>query len=109
VRWSDMSTSALVARRAELAARLPDVGGVLEGSLTEQTRRRGRAACRWAGGEPHVPYAYFTPKSAGRGRARYAPAGLVAAVRARLSRGHDVAVVIATDTDRPAKRSQPLR
>jgi hypothetical protein len=90
-----MSTSALLARRARLAARLPDVQGVLVGSLTEQTRRCGRAGCRCAGGEPHGPYAYFTPKPAGRGRARYVPAGLVAAVRARLARGEQVAAVIA--------------
>jgi Family of unknown function (DUF6788) len=43
----------------------------------------------------HRPYAYFTPKPAGRGRARYVPAGLVAAVRARLARGEQVAAVIA--------------
>ena len=92
---ADMSTSALLARRARLAARLPDVQGVLVGSLTEQTRRCGRAGCRCAGGEPHGPYAYFTPKPAGRGRARYVPAGLVAAVRARLARGEQVAAVIA--------------
>ena len=89
-----LSTSALVARRARLAARLPDVTGVLVGSLTEQTRRCGRAECRCAG-EPHGPYAYFTPKPAGRGRARYVPAGLVAVVRARLARGEQVATVIA--------------
>jgi|SRR6185312_742706 len=92
---ADMSTSALLARRARLAARLPDVAGVLVGSLTEQTRRCGRADCRCAGGEPHGPYAYFTPKPAGRGRARYVPAGLVAAVRARLARGEQVAAVVA--------------
>ena len=90
-----LSTSALAARRARLAARLPDVTGVLVGSLTEQTRRCGRADCRCAGGEPHGPYAYFTPKPAGRGRARYVPAGLVAVVRARLARGEQVATVIA--------------
>jgi hypothetical protein len=92
---ADMSTSALLARRARLAARLPDVEGVLVGSLTEQARRCGRADCRCASGEPHGPYAYFTPKPAGRGRARYVPAGLVAAVRARLARGEQVAAVIA--------------
>jgi len=90
-----LSTSALLARRARLAARLPDVQGVLVGSLTEQTRRCGRADCRCAGGEPHGPYAYFTPKPTGRGRARYVPAGLVAAVRARLARGEQVAAVVA--------------
>src|SRR6478609_4346566 len=95
VALSAMSTSALVVRRARLAARLPDVAGVLVGSLTEQTRRCGRADCRCVGGEPHGPYAYFTPKPGGRGRARYVPAGLVAAVRARLARGEQVAAVVA--------------
>jgi Family of unknown function (DUF6788) len=88
-------TPALLARRRRLAARLPDVEGVLVGSLTEQTRRCGRPGCRCAQGEPHGPYAYFTPKPAGRGRARYVPAGLVAAVRARLARGEQVATVVA--------------
>ena len=95
---ANMSTSALLARRARLAARLPDVQGVLVGSLTEQTRRCGRAQCRCAGGEPHGPYAYFTPKPAGRGRARYVPAGLVAAVRERLARGEQVGAVVAENS-----------
>jgi hypothetical protein len=92
---TELSTSALVARRARLAARLPDVAGVLVGSLTEQMRRCGRADCRCGQGEPHGPYAYFTPKPGGRGRARYVPAGLVAVVRARLARGEQVTAVIA--------------
>ena len=92
---ADMSTSALLARRARLVARLPDVEAVLVGSLTEQTRRCGRAECRCAQGEPHGPYAYFTPKPAGRGRARYVPAHLVASVRAWLARGEQVGAVIA--------------
>ena len=37
----------------------------------------------------------LTPKPAGRGRARYVPDGLVAAVRAWLARGEQVAAVIA--------------
>jgi uncharacterized protein DUF6788 len=95
---SDLSaepTAALLARRRRLAARLGDVEGVLVGSLTEQTRRCGRPDCRCAQGEPHGPYAYFTPKPAGRGRARYVPAGLVAAVRARLARGEQVHTLLA--------------
>jgi hypothetical protein len=92
---SDEPTPALLARRRRLAARLGDVEGVLVGSLTEQTRRCGRADCRCAQGEPHGPYAYFTPKPAGRGRARYVPAGLVAAVRAWLARGEQVHTLLA--------------
>ena len=88
-------TPALLARRRRLAARLGDVEGVLVGSLTEQTRRCGRPDCRCARAEPHGPYAYFMPKPAGRGRARYVPAGLVAAVRTRLARGEQVATLLA--------------
>ena len=93
--FSEVSTRALLTRRRRLAARLGDVEQVLAGSLVEQTRRCGRAGCRCAEGEPHGPYAYFTPRAAGRGRSKYVPAGLVAAVRARLARGEQVQAVIA--------------
>ena len=92
---SSMSTRALLARRRRLASGLGDVEEVLVGSLSEQTRRCGRSGCRCAAGQPHGPYVYFTPKPAGRGRARYVPAGVVAAVRAWLARGEQVAAVIA--------------
>jgi hypothetical protein len=92
---SGSSTAALLARRRRVAARLGDVEQVLAGSLVEQTRRCGKAGCRCAEGEPHGPYAYFAPKTAGRGRLRYVPASLVAAVRARLVRGEQVAAVLA--------------
>ena len=93
--FSEVSTRELLTRRRRLAARLGDVEQVLAGSLVEQTRRCGRAGCRCAEGEPHGPYAYFTPRAAGRGRSKYVPAGLVAAVRARLARGEQVQAVIA--------------
>jgi len=89
------STSELLARRRRLAGRRGDVEQVLAGSLVEQTRRCGKPGCRCAAGELHGPYAYFAPKTAGRGRLRYVPAGLVAAVRARLVRGEQVAAVLA--------------
>jgi hypothetical protein len=92
---SELSTRALLARRRRAAARLGDVQQVLSGALVEQTRRCGKPGCRCAEGVPHGPYAYFTPKSAGRGRARYVPAGLLAAVRARLARGEQVQAVLA--------------
>lgn len=92
---SGLSTRALLARRRRLASRLGDVEQVLAGSLTEQTRRCGKAGCRCADGEPHGPYAYFAPRTAGRGRLRYVPAGLVAAVRARLARGEQVEAALA--------------
>ena len=73
----------------------PDVQQVLAGSLAEQSRRCGRAGCRCADGEPHGPYAYFTPRPAGRGRARYVPAALAAAVRRYLQHGEQVEAVLA--------------
>lgn len=89
------STRALLARRRRLAARLGDVEQVLTGSLVEQTRRCGKPGCRCAAGDPHGPYVYFAPKPGDRGRAKYVPASLVAAVRARLARGEQVATVLA--------------
>ena len=89
------STRALLERRRRLAARLGDVEQVLAGSLVEQTRRCGKTDCRCAAGDPHGPYAYFAPKPSGRGRAKYVPASLVAAVRARLARGEQVDTVLA--------------
>jgi hypothetical protein len=90
-----MPTRQLLSRRRALAARVGDAGQVLSGSLTEQTRRCGKAGCRCAGGEPHGPYAYFTPRPAGRGRARYVPAALAQAVRRCLRRGTEVEAVLA--------------
>jgi hypothetical protein len=92
---SRLSTRALLARRGRLAARVGDVQGVLTGSLVEQTRRCGKPGCRCAAGEPHGPYAYFTARAAGRGRSRYVPSALVAAVRAGLARGEQVEAVLA--------------
>src|ERR1700745_4090298 len=83
---SGLSVRQLRARRRAVAARLGDVQQVLAGALTEQARRCGRPGCRCAGGEPHGPYAYFTPRPAGRGRARYVPAALAAVARRHLQR-----------------------
>lgn len=91
---ADLSTRALVARRARAVSRLGDVEGVLAGSLVEQTRRCGKTGCRCAQGPGHGPYAYFAPRTAGRGALRYVPAGLVAAVRTRLRRGEAVQAVL---------------
>src|SRR5258708_38534145 len=82
-----LTTRQLLARRRAAAARLGDVERVLAGSLAEQTRRCGKPGCRCAAGEGHGPYAYFTPRAAGRGRARYVPAALVEAVRGYLRAG----------------------
>jgi hypothetical protein len=90
-----LSVPQLLGRRREAAARLGDVEQVLAGSLAEQARRCGRPGCRCAEGEPHGPYAYFTPRPAGRGRARYVPAALAGAVRRCLRRGTEVEAVLA--------------
>lgn len=91
---SSLSTRALLTRRRRLAARVGDVEQVLTGSLVEQTRRCGKPGCHCAEGDPHGPYAYFAPKTAGRGRSKYVPSHLVAAVRARLTRGEQIQTVL---------------
>jgi uncharacterized protein DUF6788 len=90
-----LSARQLLSRRRALAARLGDVERVLAGSLAEQTRRCGKPGCRCAAGEPHGPYAYFTPRPAGRGRGRYVPAALVEAARRYLQRGEAAEAVLA--------------
>jgi hypothetical protein len=92
---AQMSARQLRARRRALAERLGDVEHVLAGSLAGQSRRCGRPGCRCADGEPHGPYAYFTPRPGGRGRARYVPAALEDAVRRYLRRGAEVEAVLA--------------
>jgi len=91
----NLSTRQLLARRRAAAARLGDVERVLAGTLTEQTRRCGRPGCRCERGEPHGPYAYFTPRPAGRGRARYVPAALAGMARRYLHRGEQAEAVLA--------------
>ena len=90
-----LSTRALRARRRRLATRLEGVEAVLAGSLVEQTRRCGKPGCHCAEGEPHGPYAYFVPRTAGRGRSRYVPSNLVTVVRAGLARGAQIEAVLA--------------
>jgi hypothetical protein len=90
-----LSTCQLLSRRRAAAARLGEVEQVLSGALTEQERRCGRPGCRCASGEPHGPYAYFTPRRAGRGRARYVPAALTQVVRRYLRRGEQAEAVLA--------------
>jgi hypothetical protein len=90
-----LSARQLLTRRRAAAARLGDVEQVLAGTLTDQARRCGRPGCRCERGEPHGPYAYFTPRPAGRGRARYVPAALAGVVRRYLSRGEQVQAVLA--------------
>jgi hypothetical protein len=92
---SAKSARQLLARRRALAERLGSVEEVLAGTLTEQARRCGKAGCRCAGGEPHGPYAYFTARPQGRGRARYVPAEVAEVVRRYLQRGEQVETVLA--------------
>jgi len=90
-----MSTPTLLDRRHRLVARLGEAELLLAGSLVEQTRRCGKAGCRCAEGEPHGPYVYFAPKTAGRGRLRYVPAALVEVVRRWVQTGVEVEGVLA--------------
>jgi hypothetical protein len=92
---SRVSTPTLVDRRRRLVARLGDAELVLAGSLVEQTRRCGKAGCRCAEGDPHGPYVYFAPKTAGRGRLRYVPAALLDVVRRCVHAGVEVEAVLA--------------
>jgi hypothetical protein len=102
---SVMTVRQLRARRRALAARLGDVELVLSGSLAEQSRRCGKPGCRCADGDPHGPYAYFTPRPAGRhdGRAdllaEQFPPG------PRTGARHDTRLILIA----PVRRSAPPR
>jgi DNA-binding FrmR family transcriptional regulator len=93
-----LSTRALLARRRALAGRLGGVEQMLAGSLVQQTRRCGKPGCRCAEGDPHGPYAYFAPRTQGRGRLRYVPGPLVEVVASYLRRGEQVEAVLAQIT-----------
>jgi hypothetical protein len=90
-----MPTRRLLSRRRALAARLGGAEQVLSGSLTEQTRRCGKAGCRCERGEPHGPYAFFVTKTAARGRLRYVPASLTGVVRRYLRNGEEIEQLLA--------------
>jgi hypothetical protein len=92
---SSLSMRSLLARRRRLVARLGDAELLLVGSLVEQSRRCGKAGCRCAEGEPHGPYVYFAPKTAGRGRGRYVPAALLDVVRRCVHTGTEIEAVVA--------------
>jgi hypothetical protein len=92
---ASMSARQLLARRRALAGRIGDVEQVLAGSLAVQSRRCGKAGCRCAGGQPHGPYSYFSPRAGGRGRLRYVPAGLADVVRRYLQHGEQIEAVLA--------------
>jgi Family of unknown function (DUF6788) len=82
---SGLSVRQLRARRRRLVKGLPDLEGLLRGSLVEQGRRCGKAGCRCSRGELHGPYVYL---AVGRGpalsRLVYVPSSLVEQVRCRV-------------------------
>jgi hypothetical protein len=70
-------------RRRSLASSLPDVEGLISGSVVEQGRRCGKEGCRCVRGELHGPYTYVVlPRDGGRTRTVYVPAAAARAVRA---------------------------
>lgn len=84
----------LLQMRVGLAARIWGPEQVLFGSLVEQTRRCGKAACQCAVGHPHGPYFYLSPRHGGRGM-RYVPKSLVESVRAFLQHGEQIEATLA--------------
>lgn len=91
-----LSTEDLLVRRRELVDHLGDVEQVLLGSVVEQTRRCGKAACKCGGraAQPHGPYTYLTTRR-GRRAMRYVPSMLVPVVAAYLRHGEHVEAVLA--------------
>ena len=79
---SSMTLRQLRSRRRRLARSLPDVEGLISGSVVEQGRRCGTEGCRCATGDLHGPYTYvLLPRVEGRTRTVYVPAGAADAVR----------------------------
>jgi hypothetical protein len=82
---SGLTVRQLRARRRRLAKGLPDLEGLLRGSLVEQGRRCGKVGCRCTRGELHGPYVYL---AVGRGpavsRLVYVPSSLTEQVRSRV-------------------------
>lgn len=77
-----MTVRQLRARRRRLARSLPDVEGLIAGSVVDQGRRCGKEGCRCATGELHGPYTYVVlPRAGGRTRTVYVPAAAADAVR----------------------------
>jgi hypothetical protein len=80
---ASMTTRQLRTRRRRLARSLPDVEGLISGSVVEQGRRCGKEGCRCASGELHGPYTYVAlPRVEGRTRTVYIPASAAETVRA---------------------------
>lgn len=79
---ASMTVRQLRARRRRLARSLPDVEELVAGSVVEQGRRCGKEGCRCTRDELHGPYTYVVlPRTGGRTRTVYVPAGAAEAVR----------------------------
>ena len=79
---AQMATRQLRARRRRLARSLPDIEGLISGSVVDQGRRCGKEGCRCNSGELHGPYTYVVlPRAGGRTRTVYVPAAAAEAVR----------------------------
>src|SRR4029450_786667 len=77
-----MTTRQLRARRRRLARSLPDVEGLIAGSVVQQGRRAGREGGRCeAGPAPGPSTSVVLPRSGGRARTVYVPASAAEAVR----------------------------
>lgn len=77
-----MTVRQLRARRRRLVRSMPEVEGLISGSVVEQGRRCGKEGCRCARGELHGPYTYVVlPRVEGRTRTVYVPAAAAEAVR----------------------------
>src|SRR5215207_4138684 len=79
---ASMTVRGLRARRRRLAQSLPDLEGLIAGSVVAQGRSCGKEGCRCTRGELHGPYMYVVlPRSGGRARTVYVPSGAAEAVR----------------------------
>lgn len=77
-----MTTRQLRARRRQLARSMPDVEGLISGSVVDQERRCGKEGCRCASGQLHGPYTYVVlPRMKGPTRTVYVPVAAADAVR----------------------------
>ncbi len=77
-----MSVRQLRSRRRGLVKSLPDIEGLITGSVVDQGRRCGKEGCRCTRGELHGPYTYVVlPRIQGRTRTVYVPRSAAAAVR----------------------------
>ena len=90
-----MPTRRLLSRRRALLARLGGAGQALSGSLTEQTRRCGKAGCRCALAVSRKARMPSSPQTAARGRLRYVPASLAGVVRRYLRNGEEIEQLLA--------------